>query len=314
MKNILFIGGAGFIGSNLLSRFVESQQYNIFVYEPAFAILQRLEDYKKDLTVIRGTLGETDLLFSVLESHKIDVVVHLASTLVPGSSYEDYTNEYKNIVFPTIRLLTYCADSGIKFVFFSSGGTIYGNSVLNQMFKEDDKPAPISYYGLTKLNLENSIYFEHRRKGLQYLILRPSNPYGAGQLLHGKQGFIAVAIGKILLGDDIEIWGDGASMRDYIYIDDLADSCYYLIDNNILNEVINIGCGKGYSLAELISVLKNVVKEPVNVVYKPSRGVDVNAMILDNTKLKSYMNFHHTPIRKGVEMFYEYIKEKISNK
>ncbi len=63
--------------------------------------------------------------------------------------------------------------------------------------------------------IENNILFVHRTSGLNYLIIRPSNPYGPGQALNGKQGIIAVAIGKILNGESIEIWGDGSSVRDF---------------------------------------------------------------------------------------------------
>jgi UDP-glucose 4-epimerase len=163
MNNILFIGGAGFIGSNLLRRFVEDVEYNVFVYEPSFANVQRLDVYGDSVRLIRGTLGEFDLICLMIETHKIDTIVHLVSTLVPGSSYEDYINEFKNVVFPTVRLLTYCADNNIKFIYFSSGGTIYGNSI-GEKFVEKDAPAPISYYGLTKQSLENSICFEQPKK------------------------------------------------------------------------------------------------------------------------------------------------------
>lgn len=71
--------------------------------------------------------------------------------------------------------------------------------------------------------MENGILFKNRTEGLRYLIVRPSNPYGHGQNLHGKQGLVAVAIGKIMDGKPVEVWGDGSSIRDYIYIDDLAE-------------------------------------------------------------------------------------------
>lgn len=314
MANILFIGGAGFIGSNLIHVFVKSGKYNIFVFEPVFANTNRLVDVEDEVTVIRGAIADFDLLKCVIDDHKINIVVHLVSTLVPGSTYEDFKREFENVVFPTSRLMELCAEKGIKFVFFSSGGTVYGNSKKGEKFKETDKLLPISYYGLTKQIIESNILFENRRGKLNYLIIRPSNPFGRGQALHGSQGFIAVAIGKILGNKPIEVWGDGSSVRDYLYIDDLADAFYKLIEANINNEVVNIGSGYGYSVNDIIGRLRSCIDIPFDVVYKDSRSVDVNSMVLDISKLKSLIDVKHTHLEDGIKMFFEYVKHTINKK
>lgn len=305
--NILFIGGAGFIGSNLINEFLLDKNYNIYVYEPQSSNINRLDNITHDINIIRGILADIDLLKSVLIDNEIDIVVHLVSTLIPGSSYEDYKKEFGNIIFPSVQLMSICSEKKILYVFFSSGGTIYGNN-SNNKFKETDEQAPISYYGLSKQILENSILFEHRYENLRYLILRPSNPFGKGQVLNGHQGFIAVSIGKILSNEPIEIWGDGKNVRDYIYVKDLADSFYKLIKNNITNEIINIGSGYGYSITDIIDKLKRIVGEPFKVKYLSSRNVDVNSMILDITKLKSYIEVKHTNLEDGIKFFYNYAK------
>lgn len=102
------------------------------------------------------------------------------------------------------------------------GSTIYGVN-KKEGFSESDNTEPISYYGQSKLILEESIMLEGRRQGLNYLILRPSNPYGMGQNTYGKQGLIAACIGHILNGEKITIWGDGSVIRDYIHINDLSN-------------------------------------------------------------------------------------------
>lgn len=306
-KNILFIGGAGFIGSNLIKPFIKNNEYNIFVYEPLFANISQIENDKKNITLIRGTLADYNLLSAIIIDHDIQTVVHLVSTLIPGSSYDDYKREFENVIFPSVRLMELCAKRNVKFVYFSSGGTIYGNN-SNEEFKEPDRPAPISYYGLSKQILEDSILFENRRGNLCYLIIRPSNPFGFGQSLNGSQGFIAVSIGKILANEPIIVWGDGSSVRDYIYIDDLADSFFQLINNNIENETINIGSGFGYSINEIIAQLKKIAGDVFKVKYESSRSVDVSRMILDITKLKTYINVKHTPLEEGMQVFFNCIK------
>lgn len=307
MNNILFVGGAGFIGSNLI-KFIPNN-YNIIVYEPPFANLSRLGE-NSNITIIKGALNEFDLLNSIILDYNIDVVVHLVSTLIPGSTYDDYKREFENVIFPSIKLMELCAERGIKFIYFSSGGTIYGNKPLGQC-KETDLPAPISYYGLSKQILENSILFEHRKGGLKYLIIRPSNPFGPGQTLNGTQGLIAVSLGKILAKENIKVWGDGSSIRDYIYITDLGKIFSQLVEKNIENKILNIGSGKGYSINNIISYLECTVSETVNVEYVHSRSVDVSAVVLDISLLKSCIDICLTPIEKGISDFYLYIKETI---
>lgn len=309
MQNILFIGGAGFIGSNII-RAMQSENAEIFVLEPSFADIHRLDGLK--VTVFRGDLINTDYVSSIVETNKIDTVVHLVSTIIPGSSFDDYKREYQTVIFPSIELMQLCAQKGIRFVYFSSGGTVYGNRLTKDPFVETDPMNPISYYGWSKQMMENSIHYVHRTMGLRYLILRPSNPYGHGQKTHAKQGFIAVAIGKILAGEPIVVWGDGSSVRDYIYIDDLAYCVKELLESDIKDITLNIGSNQGYSNNDIINILRDVVSEEIKVEYVNSRKVDVANMILDTTLLRSKVIFQITSINDGIREFYSDVKNSLN--
>ena len=184
-RNILFIGGAGFIGSNLVKA-LDKTKYQVTVIEPENAFIGRLLGEEVNLQF--GSLNNVNFIRRIIEQQGIQIVVHLVSTLIPESNYEDYKREYKNVIFPTIELMELCAKKGLRFLYFSSGGTVYGNKNDVMPFEEKDPMKPISYYGWSKQMMENSILFMHRTVGLDYLILRPSNPYGHGQNLYGKQG------------------------------------------------------------------------------------------------------------------------------
>jgi UDP-glucose 4-epimerase len=307
MQNILLIGGAGFIGSNLIKTLLNKGYQNIFVYEPTLANISRILQFQEKLTIIRGVLADYDLLYSLIIDHKIQTIIHLVSTLIPGSTYEEYKLEFERVVFPSIRLMGLCSEKGIKFIYFSSGGTIYGNSI-NGNFKETDHPTPISYYGLSKQIIENNILFEHRVRNLCYLIIRPSNPFGPGQSLNGQQGLIAVSIGRILGDQPITIWGEGKLIRDYIYIADLSEACFQLIQNRVENDTINIGSGVGYSVNDIISKLRNISNYRFKVEYVDRRSVDVDKMVLDISKLKKYTNITYTPIEEGMQIFFNNAK------
>ena len=309
MQNILFIGGAGFIGSNLIKQLTNNvSNYQIFVLEPQIANLDRLKDL--NTTIINGNIKDILLIERIIVDYKISIIVHLVSTLLPNSDYEEYKQEFENVIFPTYRIVKLCAKHSIKIIYFSSGGTIYGNRNNLTPFKENDKLEPISYYGLSKLIIEEYIIFEHRINNVEYLILRPSNPYGNGQNLYGKQGLIAVSIGKILSNIPIEIYGDGNQIRDYIFIDDFAKIFHKLLDANISNTILNIGSGKGYSVKQVIEFISQNLNRQLNVNIIPSRTTDVSNVILDTTKLQSLIPYDLTSLEIGIKSF---IKSVIKN-
>jgi len=307
--NILFIGGAGFIGSNLVKRFVLDRKYDVSVLEPSYAIVSRLDDL--EVKIYRDSLDNIGAVTKILKEKKINIVVHLVSTLIPGSGYDDFNNEFKNIIFPSIELMEYCANKNIKFVYFSSGGTIYGNRNTMQPFEETDDIAPISYYGWSKQMMENSLLFKNRTQKLKYLIVRPSNPYGHGQNLHGKQGLVAVAIGKILEGKPVEVWGDGSAIRDYIYINDLSNIFFQLIDNGVCNETVNIGSGRGYSVNDVLAFLKIISKVDFKIEYMNARPMDVSNMVLNTEIMNKFVDVELTPMLGGISAFYQ---ESMKNK
>lgn len=301
MKRILFIGGAGFIGSNIIRR-LQHSDYEIHVCEPVDANLQRLEGL--DVQIYHAMISDIEDISKIIQDNGIDIVVHLVSTLIPGSSYDDYKEEYKHVIFPSIELMEICAQKEVRFVYFSSGGTVYGNRTDVYPFIETDPMAPISYYGWSKQMMENSIQFMHRTKGLKYLIIRPSNPYGHGQNLFGKQGLVAVAIGKVLKNETVEVWGDGSAVRDYIFIDDLATVFKQLMDIDVINETLNIGSGRGYSVNDVLAFLKIVSHVDFKIEYKNPRPVDVSNMVLDLSRLEHYVNYEFTPFMEGIKQFY----------
>lgn len=302
--NLLFIGGAGFIGSNLIKRLLSESGNKIYVLEPHFANISRIE--KLPIEIFRGELMEMDLMESIIMSNKIDVVVHLVSTLIPGSSYEDFIKEYQKVIFPSIKLMEVCCKFDVKFVYFSSGGTVYGERKSYHPLEENEDLQPISYYGWSKQMMENSILFKNRTQGLKFLIIRPSNPFGHGQNLFGKQGLIAVSLGKIMAGIPVEVWGDGSAVRDYIFIDDLSDAFAKLILNkNIQSTTINIGSGIGYSVNDILAFLKIVSGKNFEIKYMDARHVDVSNMVLNIDKLKSLIEFRTTPILDGMKVFYD---------
>lgn len=310
--NILFLGGGGFIGSNLIKKFLNNNAYNIYIAVPSTRNIRKFNEYYDKIKIFQCSLQDTEAISLILVQHSINILVHLASNFLPNSNIEDYEKEFNNILVPTVKLIQICSTLKIKLVYFSSGGTIYGN-YHKEKFNENDQTLPISYYGQSKLIIEHSILLENRKNKLKFLILRPSNPYGPGQDIYGTQGLISIAIGKALKNEILYIRGNGSSVRDYIYIDDLVFYTYELINRDYENQIINIGSGEGYSINEIIRIFNQNINIPLKVDYVVSGLEDVHWVVLDVSKLKSMINFKTTPINKGISIFFEQFKKLTTN-
>jgi len=301
-KNILILGGFGFIGSNIIEALLNTNVFNIIVFE-----FNRVSSIFADrVRVYRGDFNNEEDLEEVFQNNKIDIVIHLISRTIPATSNDNIEYDVTSNLIGTIRLLNIMVRYNVmKIVFLSSGGTVYGE-IVEEKASEDHPTYPISSHGIVKLSIEKYLYLYHRLHNIDYLILRVSNPYGP---YHNsdKQGFINVVIRRILRGEEIVIWGDGTIVRDFIYVKDLANIIARLLEMNLYNHIINVGSGKGYSINQILEYLAEI-HTGINIKYKPSRRYDVHRIILDTKKLNSLVNFHLTDIRKGINLTYQWCK------
>lgn len=300
---VLLLGGAGFIGSNLVSELF-LRGHDISVLEPEHVLIDRIKNLPVHL--YRGSLSDIQLIDSIISINGIEIIIHLASTLIPGSDFPAFKKDLTNIMIPSVQLMDICARLHVKLAYFSSGGTVYGNRTNGSIpFQETDPLEPISYYGWSKQLIENCLRNSNRINGLQYIIFRPSNAYGPGQNIRGKQGFIAVALGKILHGEKITVWGDGSAVRDYIYIDDLVHAvCDVLSDETIINTTLNVGSGIGYSINEILEIIRDITHESIIVNYLDARKEDVSRIVLNNSELAKRIPFSPISIHEGIRRFY----------
>jgi len=307
MKTFLILGGTGFIGLNIIDFFTSKGCKMIVLTRNKIRAENLLYD-KNSTTIIEGELKDIDTIKSIILKFNIGVIIHLVSNLIPSSKEEDFNKELLNIVSTTYEIINYISSKEIKFIFFSSGGTIYGKS--DKKLAELDNLEPINYYGYSKLLIENYITFKHRTDGLKYIIIRPSNAYGKYQKAGRNQGFIAVAISKLIKDETIEIWGDGKTVRDYIEVQDLAEALFRLLESNVVNETFNVGSGESHNLLEILKILEKNLNKKAKIVYKNKRSVDVNKVILNIDKLKEYIYFQPKTTEEGIRSYIDAIKGK----
>ena len=305
---VLLLGGAGFIGSHLATALSLRGEHAVSVLEPTSASIDRIQHLP--IHLYRGSLSDTELLESILVQEDIQAVIHLVSTLVPGCGFTDFEKEFEQVVAPSIRLMELCSKHHVKLVYFSSGGTVYGERATLAHFTEKDALTPISHYGWSKQMMEESIRYMHRTQGLRYLILRPSNAYGPGQNLHGRQGLIAVALGKALRKEAVSVWGDGIAVRDYIYIDDLVQATLSLLGKEaVFDKTFNVGSGVGYSVNDILRILKEVSGLEVSINYLPARQEDVSHVVLAIDRIREMIDFQPIGIQEGIRRFASFVMD-----
>lgn len=299
-KNVLILGGNGFIGSNL-SIMLLKNGYQVTSFDRV------LPQSKVDgINYEEGDFFDDDVLRMVIKEK--DIVYHAISTINPGNSNTVYMRGYKKDFIQSVKLCELIRDYEARLIFLSSGGTVYGFQD-KQPIEETALPRPINHYGNIKLCIENTILAFEFQNNMNAIIARISNPYGPGQDYQKGVGFIDAAIRNALSGNTIEVWGDGNVIRDYIYIDDVCVALSELAGIETKNiPIYNISSGRGVSLNYILEVLRSIHGE-IKVDYKNARSVDLEKVILSNERIKELVNRPFYKLEEGIHSYYNYIKQ-----
>lgn len=283
---ILVIGGCGFIGAHIVAALEQRDDDLIVLDRHAHTALNNSK-----ATYIQGEYGNLNDLEKVFESHDITQVVHLAASTVPGNSNRDPRFDVMTNVHATLGLLDLCLQFKVrKVLYLSSGGAVYG--IPNTTPVAEGHPTqPVSSYGITKLTIEKYLHLYRHLHGLDYVAIRPANPYGPGQSPDAEQGVIGVFAWRILHGEELVVWGDGSVVRDYFHVRDLARLCVAAL-HSPANGIFNAGSGVGRTLLEVIAALEARLGARARVRHTPGRALDVPRIVLDSRLAQSTFGWH----------------------
>lgn len=278
----LVIGGGGYIGTHLLPMLIAKGR--------KVTVLGRssIPSYKlpQEALYISGDFSNHNLICQLLDKHQ--EVIHLAYATVPNTSFKDPLADLLQNLPPSVQLFSEAANRNVKLILVSSGGTVYGDA-LELPITERHTTKPISPYGVTKLTLENYANLYAATHGLKFVCVRPANAYGIGQRPFVGQGFVSTAIASALGGMPIKIFGKSGTMRDYIYVSDLASGICSVLIQGRLYETYNISSGIGLSNIDVINTFNSFLLKmnlPVQIENLPERSFDVKVNILDSSKLQ----------------------------
>lgn len=242
-----------------------------------------------------GEFSWADLLEgNLLES--VTVVIDFAWSTITSSSEQHPSIEWRVDLPRLSHLLTRVAERAVsapRYIFISSGGTVYGNACMRPS-QEDDELIPCGWHGVAKAAAENLIR-RFGSLGVDFTILRPSNIYGF-PIHSGPQRLIPYLLNAISEGRTFEIWGDGTALKDYLHVEDFIVAMGEVIQRKLLG-VFNIAAGRSYSVSEVIRTAEEIIGKKATVTYRDAPKWDTKRSLLSCDKI-----MNHSPWRPTISL------------
>lgn len=292
----LVLGGSGFMGSHLVELLAE-RGWEVRGFS------QSADDWRpatpSNVTWVTENFRDAKAVADAVEG--CDYVYHLVGATNPASSNRDVIFDAETNLIPSLRLLEACVRAKVRRIIFSStGGQVYGAAGPSPI-SEDHPTEPRSSYGIIKLTTEKYLELFRHLHGLDYTVLRVANCYGPRLPVTGEQGVVGSFLDRLYRGEPIEVWGDGAVTRDYVYVGDVAQAFLAALGQQSRFKIFNIGTGVGTSLLELIALMERVTGRRAAIVKKPARPVDIPANVLDPARAQQSLDWQaRTPLAEGL--------------
>ena len=306
---VLITGGAGFIGYNLIKALKKNVDFDeIICFDNLSSKTINHDYFDESVKIIKDELCNINDHKEELKN--IDIIFHLAAKGNVIDSIKNPMENFNSNVFETIRLLEFIRANEIKKLIFSStGGAIMGN--VKPPVNEKNIPSPISPYGASKLACEAYLRAYSASYNIKCACLRFGNVYGPYS--SHKKGVINKFIMAFKTDECIEIFGDGNSSRDYIFVEDIVDglikSCKFLSTCQENFSVFHLASGKETKLNELVSILERIADKKIPKKFYPSRIGEVAYNFAHYSLAKKILKFNPSiSIESGLDILYKSLK------
>jgi UDP-glucose 4-epimerase len=326
-KKVLVTGGAGYIGSHTVKQLGQAG-YEVVVYDNLSTGTAQAVTCGE---LVVGNLEDTDRLSAVFACNNFDAVLHFAASISVPDSVSDPLAYYSNNTANTLNLLRQCQRFSIKNLVFSSTAAVYGQPEAMHI-NESTAPQPLNPYGSSKLMSERMIQDYSAASNMKHVILRYFNVAGAdmGGVLgqnNPKASHLIKVTCDAALGrrDAVNIFGtdfetpDGTGIRDYIHVQDLArahvDALQYL-EAGGTSDIFNCGYGQGYSVREVIEMVRQVSGEEFQVIESDRRAGDPAAVVAVSDKIRQTLGWQpqYNNLQTIVSSSYSWEEQKEAEK
>lgn len=316
-KNVLVIGGAGFIGSHLVRELLKEPVRSVIIYDNfARGKMENIQDCLLDercsLHKNGGDIRDVDILNSAMKD--VDYVFHLAAMWLLHCKDFPRTAFHVNIE-GTFNVLEACVKNNIKKLVYSSSASVYGDAIEMPM-TEDHPFNNKNFYGSTKIAGEAMCTAFNDRYGLNVIVLRYMNVYGPGQDQHAVySGVVPIMLNKIEANEQPIINGDGSQAYDFIYAEDVARANIAALKSDVNFGYYNVGTEVQTSIKELCDTILDLKKSNLKVIYKPYAADDARQFVQNRIgsrkKAEMEINFKYSyNLRKGLQKLIDWRIEK----
>lgn len=320
MKTYLITGGAGFIGSSLADELIKNGHkvivvdnfcdfYNSEIKENNIKHNLQNENYKIERIDIRNK----EEINRIFKENQIDVVVHLAAMAGVRPSIENPILYQEVNCMGTQNILEAMKYNNIKNLVMASSSSVYGNC-KEIPFREDFiVDYAISPYAATKKANEVMTHVYHKLFDFNVIMLRFFTVFGERQ----RPDLAINKFTRLMLEDkEIPMFGDGTTSRDYTYIGDIVNgiirSCDYVMDNQDVYEILNLGNSSPTTLKEMIDTIGKVLEKQPKIKQLPMQPGDVERTFADVSKAKKLIGYEpKTTFEEGIKNFIKWYKENI---
>lgn len=300
---ILVTGGAGYIGSHVVEQLIE-RGYEVVVFDNLQA--GHRAAVHSNATLIEGDLLDPASVRALFGRFTFDGIMHFASRIQVGESMQKPFLYLRDNVHAAENLIEAAVEHDVRRFILSSTANLFDEPTRIPI-NEDEPIIPGSVYGETKAYAERLLYWMDRIYGLRYCALRYFNASGAHPTGHiGEDHFpethlipivLEVALGRRaqvdVFGDDYPT-PDGTAIRDYIHVLDLADAHILALEalRDGPSRAYNLGCGRGYSVMDVIETARKVTGHPIPARIAPRRAGDAAALVADNTRITKELGWY----------------------
>jgi UDP-glucuronate 4-epimerase len=316
MVNILVTGGAGFIGSHLVDRFLATDDNIITVvddFNDFYSPDIKRSNVATHLSNDRYTLVEADIrdrraLDQLFEKRQFDCLVHLAARAGVRPSLSEPGLYAETNINGTLNLLELARTTAVNQFVFGSSSSVYGINAKVPFSEDDPIRQPISPYAATKAAGELLCHTYSHLYGLRCVCLRFFTVYGARQ----RPDLAIHKFARLMTsGKPIPVFGDGSTRRDYTYIDDIISGVMAAVVYDGSNyEVFNLGESETVELRQLISILEKTLDCRAIIDQQPPQPGDVPQTFADITKARQLLGYNpKTNIEDGIKKFVEWFRQ-----
>jgi len=305
MKNILVTGGAGYIGSILISQLAKDETINKIISidnlsRGDYSYLQefiKINDLKNKVELIEGELLDEKYLDTYLPG--CTAVIHLAAAVGEKNCEDNPTEAIDNNIKLVLLVLQKMKENNVKKIVFASSQVVYGTS-KELPFSENLPKKPNNFYAYTKAHGEDLIEYFAKKWNLQAAIFRLASVYGFG--LYARWGSVTGNFSKLAItGKNIPIFSDGEQKADFIHVKDVANAMHTCINSDkasVWNTAYNLGTGVSMSINQLadifISLSAEKFRHKIKKEYVDPDREEVKERRLDMNKLKENLNWTPT--------------------